>query len=654
MLRQRLKGRWSLYFSQGRQSLTLGALLIIGSAIALSITSYCSYRVLRNLIIENAKKNVMLKVEKEVEQIDSWLATQKAIVETIAQTPISQTLDWSVIKDYLKSEQLRLQGTFQEQALVKPNGIFHDSNGFEGSVKEYRYFQEVMQGEVYVSDPLVHPYSPLPLVAIAAPILSNSSDDKQSVGAILGLIPFEELFNFVSSLEFGLGSYAFVLNSQGRPIIHPDENLRGTVENPASSFLEEKDNALQNIALQMVAKQKGIEQISLDNRLVYTAYMPFGETDWSIALVIPHQNLEHPLETLNWLVLTMGGLLIFTTVAALRLALTRVALQQKYQLLSTTITNASVIVYVLDREGVIILREGKDLETIGLKSREAVGLSVFDICRDYPEIKENIRQVLAGYDADWVAKFAGRTFSNRGVPWRDKNGQIIGMIGVSTDITEQVKAEEKIKTSLQEKEFLVKEVHHRIKNNLQIVCSLLDLQSLQIQDPTIQEMFQASQRRVRSMAFIHEQLYRSSNANEINFTYYVTNLTSYLIRSYQVNSGKVQLKLNLDEDVLLPVDTAIPCGLIINELITNALKYAFPEDAPGEVWVEFTTLDDNLFCLVVRDNGVTASQTINLQETKSLGLQLISALVNQLDAQIEIEQNHGTAFKITFSANRAK
>lgn len=217
------------------------------------------------------------------------------------------------------------------------------------------------------------------------------------------------------------------------------------------------------------------------------------------------------------------------------------------------------------------------------------------------------------------------------------------------DVTERRVGEERIRLSLKEKEVLLKEVHHRVKNNLQIVSSLLNLQSKYIKDSEALEMFKESRNRIRSMTLIHEKLYRSKDLANLDVAEYIQNLSANLFRSY--NSGRVSLKTHVD-DILLGIDTAIPCGLIINELVSNSLKHAFP-DKQGEILVNLHR-DDGKFTLIVRDNGIGIPQNVDFRNTDSLGLQLVCTLTDQLDGAIELNRAGGTEFKITFGEIKYK
>ena len=215
------------------------------------------------------------------------------------------------------------------------------------------------------------------------------------------------------------------------------------------------------------------------------------------------------------------------------------------------------------------------------------------------------------------------------------------------EITERKHAEEQIKTSLAEKEVLLKEIHHRIKNNLQIISSLLFLQSDSAADPHIRDMFTESQNRIRSMALIHEKLYQSPDLAKVDFAEYIRNLTDHLFRSYAGNAGIIKLEMNV-KDIFLDIDSAIPCGLLINELISNSLKYAFPKGQKGSIAIDFFTQNRAENVLIVKDTGVGLPQDFDLKKTHTLGLQLVNSLSRQLKGTMELHNNDGTEFRLAF------
>lgn len=226
------------------------------------------------------------------------------------------------------------------------------------------------------------------------------------------------------------------------------------------------------------------------------------------------------------------------------------------------------------------------------------------------------------------------------------NGKKVA-IAISRDITSRKQAEDLIKKSLEEKEMLLKEIHHRVKNNLMIISSLLNLQSQYIKDKASQDIFIESQNRARSMALIHETLYQSTDLKSIDIRDYIYTLSNELFHTYTAGSGRIVLKINVDE-LFLDINIAIPLGLIINELVTNSLKYAFPEGRSGEIKIDLHPQNDD-YEFTVKDTGVGFPDDLDLHNSSSLGLELVKSLTDQIDGEIELDKTEGTTFKITFA-----
>ncbi|MEW5859701.1 MAG: CBS domain-containing protein [Cyanobacteriota bacterium] len=220
---------------------------------------------------------------------------------------------------------------------------------------------------------------------------------------------------------------------------------------------------------------------------------------------------------------------------------------------------------------------------------------------------------------------------------------------VQAELAERKRAEEQLKASLKEKEVLLKEIHHRVKNNLQIISSLLKLQSAYTKEEQVLGMFKDSQNRIRSMALIHEKLYQSEDLSRIDFAEYIRDLADNLLRSYKASSQAITLKTTVN-DITLNIDTAIPCGLIINELISNSLKHAFPTPSKdNEICINIYSSGNNQFILHVSDNGIGFPKDLDFRNTESLGLELVCTLTEQLDGTIELDSRRGTSFNIIFS-----
>jgi two-component sensor histidine kinase len=253
----------------------------------------------------------------------------------------------------------------------------------------------------------------------------------------------------------------------------------------------------------------------------------------------------------------------------------------------------------------------------------------------------------------------------RAAPVKNANGKIIGAIEVAHDITERKKAEEAlVKVEIARKQ----EIHHRIKNNLQVISSLLDLQAETfngkecIRDSEVLEAFRNSQDRVISMALIHEELYRgkgfkgegfeSEGFELLDFSMYIKELADNLLKTYSIGNTDTCLNMDLMENAFFDMDTAVPLGIIINELVSNSLKHAFKGRDRGEIQIKLQREDSedcsSTFVLSVSDNGIGIPENIEIEDLDSLGLQLVTSLVDQLDGELELRRDNGTEFIIRF------
>ncbi len=238
----------------------------------------------------------------------------------------------------------------------------------------------------------------------------------------------------------------------------------------------------------------------------------------------------------------------------------------------------------------------------------------------------------------------------RGLAVRDADYHAYRMVGSQTDITERKQAEGQIHAALREKDVLLKEVYHRVKNNLQIISSLHNLQSDTITDPAAREAFEETCNRVRSMALVHEKLYQSHDLARIHFGDYLDDLASSLLRSYSNRGADIGLKLDVD-DTFLSIDHAVLCGLIVNELVTNSLKYAFPNGGGGTISVGLRAGDGGMLALSVADDGVGIASEVSPQEAETIGLQLVTGLTEQLVGAFTLERDGGTRWTITFKGS---
>jgi PAS domain S-box-containing protein len=331
------------------------------------------------------------------------------------------------------------------------------------------------------------------------------------------------------------------------------------------------------------------------------------------------------------------------------------ASEDRYIVLVNSLKDHAVL--LLDPDGRIITWNAGAEQIFRYREEEVLGdlISRFSPAQD--QEGDKMQRVFEGAklhgvfeEQEWRVRNGGTVFWAEIVttPFTNDKGNFLGYSQVVRDITRRKQIQDTLTASLREKEALLKEIHHRVKNNLQLVSSLLRLQSENIQDPALLAIFLESQNRVRSMAIIHECLYQSPDLARMDFSDYVNKLTDSLLRTYSVQMNKVSIRLDVDK-VPLSLDIAIPCGLIITELVSNALKYAYPGTRTGSILVKFRALPTNKgYELTVADDGVGLSHPIDYESTTSLGLRLVHMLTEQLRGQIHVQSAPGTRFIIEF------
>lgn len=329
--------------------------------------------------------------------------------------------------------------------------------------------------------------------------------------------------------------------------------------------------------------------------------------------------------------------------------------EEKYRLL---VENQTDMVVKFDPEGKVLFASPSYCEVLGRTEESILGTNFLPLV--HQEDQEKTQRALGKlHRPPYVVFLEHRMLTMNGwrwIAWADKaimdeEGNLEAFVGVGRDITERKLAEDRIMRSLKEKELLLREIHHRVKNNLQIISTLLSLQSSQIEDQSVIDLYRESQNRILSIALIHENLYQSEDLTNINFANYVKNLIDDLFNSYGVDPDKIQIDMQIN-DIIMGIETAIPCGLIINELISNTLKHAFPQ-GKGEIYLELSTKDNDKYQLIVRDNGKSFPENFKFEDTNTLGIKLISSLVNQLDGKITLNKDN-KEFTIEFEELKYK
>ncbi len=309
---------------------------------------------------------------------------------------------------------------------------------------------------------------------------------------------------------------------------------------------------------------------------------------------------------------------------------------------------------LLDIDGKIVDVNQASINVIGLSKDEFIGKQISDldvILEEDLNTIEKLPEILDGhpikpFEVRLIDKDGKLRWINVQVTTTEKNGKTFFILIIAIDITKSKQFEIKLTNSIREKEVLLQEIHHRVKNNMQIISSLLNIQTRYVDDTESVNVLKESQNRVKSMAMIHEKLYNSRSFNKIYLVDYIESLVWDLFYSYSIKKGTIKPVLDID-DIKLNIETSVPCGLIITELVSNSLKYAFPDGLQGELKVSLKIKDD-YYELNISDNGIGFPDNIDFKNTESLGLQLVNSLTDQIDGEIELDSTNGTEFKIRF------
>jgi len=327
--------------------------------------------------------------------------------------------------------------------------------------------------------------------------------------------------------------------------------------------------------------------------------------------------------------------------------------EEKYRSL---VEQTNDIVFHIDKDGRLTYVSPNISSILGYAAEESVGKSPVAFMPPdaeklfYALHEENVRaqQPISGVELTFLDnKQVSHIFEINGTPHIGEDGVFLGFSGIARDITERKNLQHKVEASLKEKEILLKEIHHRVKNNMQVISSLLNLQAKLIKDEKSREVIRESQNRVMSIALVHEKLYQSKNLAEINYLEYLRKIAENLLQSYGISPKTVDIRIHAD-DIIIPIDKAIPISLIINELISNSLKYAFPDNRAGTILIDFKK-DGDTYTLFVKDDGIGLPENVTLDQTNTLGFQLVSSLVGQILGTISLNRGAGTEFRIVFT-----
>lgn len=387
-----------------------------------------------------------------------------------------------------------------------------------------------------------------------------------------------------------------------------------------------------------------------------------GDIRGGISITLPSASLLGAISSGRKIVTALHILVLAAGLAAitafrLRSARTAEALASSERRFHDVTVNTGDWVWEVDAEGRYVYSSPAVKAVLGYGPEEVRGRLIYDFL--HPDDRGSIEPSLRDLFSRGVSfrmflntqkcRDGGKVIlQSSGVPVPGKDGRCAGYRGVHSDVTEQKHFEEELRASIREKETLLREINHRVKNNMQIISSLLRLHQAYIKDPEDAEIFRECQGRILTMAAAHEKLYQSESLSRINVKHFLKDLAGNVLRSYRGDASRVSLRMDI-EDMFFGLETAVPCGMLMTELISNSLKHAFHDGRGGMIEVSLSREESGELELVVRDNGPGIPPDTDLTKTESLGLKLVSTLAEgQLDGTLEVGSEQGTEFRIRF------
>ncbi len=615
--------------------LTLSAVVLVISS---SLNMYSSFRNQRK-IINGQQQHIARDAANTVE---GFIREKFSMLEVVASRGNLVIIPQEEQKPVLE-KLLGLEPVFRQLVLLNAQKeellrVSRLSKLLSVQLMEYNkseLFSKVSQKETYISPIYIDKVTSEPMVIMAVPITDVFGDFK---GTLIAEANLKFMWDLMDQIEIGKNGYAYVVNMQGYLIAFRDisrvlrgENLIHLKE--VAKFVNGKE--LPNGGEAEISK-------GIKNTYVVATHVPLGTPNWAVVVELP---VLEAYETVTMALIISALVILLSFALAIVFGI----------YLSKRITKPIIDL----RDATRKISKGNLEVKIESKSKDEIG----QLSRAFDRMTINLkrsRNLLEEYSANLMKKVKERT-AELDKKVKESERQMVATLNLAEDleatsidlkeeVAERKQAEEKIQAQLREKEILLKEVHHRVKNNLQVISSLLKLQSQNIEDKQFLDMFKESQNRVKSMALVHEKLYQSRDLARIDFAEYIKSLANSLYRSHGADSNKIAFKIEV-ENVSLGINQAIPCGLIINELVSNSLKYAFPRgwQGKGEIRISVRLTAGGEIELLVSDSGVGVPKDLDFRKTESLGLHLVSILAeDQLQGKITLDRKMGTKFQIKF------
>jgi len=570
----------------------IGFILLLSTVLGMS-TYFLTVRFLKN----GQQKNLEYIAEDKADEL-------KSILESKAEK-FREILSSEVLNLYLSTgEEKLLLRSFSSYMLEFPVLVFVNKDGLEelklinarrvenlSDISHTKLFEKIKREPNRVFTSFSTPANNPAEAYMEFAILHRNFFD-EFLGIITGKVLLVDLLEEFRGFKIGKTGFLMLIDDKGTILSHPEnEKLFHKVD--IKGKLSEK------ILSDSMNKKRGFGRATITGIDSYAAHIPVEKYEWSMFAIMPFKEFIAEPNTMRNFTLGLSlAVLLLGVLASLAIA----------NSISRPLLKLLIATHLVGK--------GDLLKKVDIKT----GDEVESLAQSFNDMVEHLNSSF--------------TLLNK-------------------EITERKGAERQLKKLLGERELLLKEIHHRVKNNMQIISSILFFHSAASKDDKVTDIFNQCQQRINSMALVHEKLYETEDFSNINFKEYIETLTMTLFHAYKKDMEDIVLKTGIG-NVLIDIDTAVPIGLILNELITNCLKYAFPGERRGEIGITINAVDEDMFELTVKDNGIGLPDGFDLMNVDSMGLRIIRILTEQLQGKIRLNAENGTEFRITFMRKKSK
>jgi two-component sensor histidine kinase/HAMP domain-containing protein len=701
-----------------RKEITYTAILLVVSSLALMGASLSGLLFInqKNQLMtlqQEVVKRAVNEINWDIHEIETLLNFSMTGDDILS---LNSDKQFDILSQILSSKDIKRHNILDGLILLNSNGrelarvaraavYFTSDLGDRSNADEF--IIPAKSGEIYYGPIVFDEITHEPRIMLSMPLINVRSETVD--GILLGRIRLNRIWQNVADITFGKSGIVFITDLEGRVVAHPDPSViyrntfyKADTPEGIQDGLNDEKIMLASDRIQLGARAFTVYAVLPFREVIALSLQTLSATTvflvvfmiFSIAIsYVLIRRIVRPIETLSDTARNISagnlGLTVkvgnadeigdlsraFNTMTS-KLSETINSLKQQMvelrhaeekinrqnEFLNVVLNSLTHPFYVIDANDYTI-KMANPAAGFGRISGESTCYALThqrsEPCEDaeHPCVIKEIKKTGKPATVEHIHyNMEGKPLINEvhGYPIFDGEGNIIQVIEYNLDITDRKMAEEKINASLNEKEVLLREIHHRVKNNMQIISSLLSLQSETLGNKKDVEMLIDSQNRIKSMALIHEKLYRSEDLARIEMSDYIKDLTRFMFQFHEIAVGNITLSIEA-RDIWFGIDTAIPCGLIINELVSNSVKHAFPENRKGSIKITILKTDKDEIVLNVSDDGIGIPEGIDIRKTKSLGLQLVTSLSeHQLRGKVELNRTKGTEFRISFKEIKYK